>query len=225
MDRLTLFVSKSFENNNERVTNPEQCLNLTAAAGRSPVHDNANGNVTVFRRQVTHQCTDKDKQDEETVEESNVKTQSPEPPAKTNDVERVAKNWLITADTPKRQPPPISNIAYGIDLRVNGSTTVLYDMSSDQPTSAFESQNRIADNIPKKYWTDNAKSPDSIKTSRCSMSSPDIELEDSRESNSDMTLSRLQSVENQGRPHSGSDDEKKLCKKVINVDTKHDSHL
>ncbi|GLV43007.1 uncharacterized protein CBL_13632 [Carabus blaptoides fortunei] len=210
MDRLTLFVSKSFENNNERVTNPEQCLNLTAAAGRSPVHDDADGNVTVFRRQVTYQCTDKDKLDEETVDESNLKTQPPEPSTKTNDVDRVAKNWLITADTPKRQPPPISNVAYGIDLRVNGSTTVLYDMSSEQPTSALESQNRNPESIPKKHWTDNAKSPDSIKTSRCSISSPDIELEDSRDSNSDITLSRLQSVENQGRPHSGSEDEKKL---------------
>lgn len=229
MDRLAQFVSKSFESNNNRVSSPGQCLNLTNTdRGKTPPRDRDTTSRDVPREipsardglpQKDHDNIHQDIQEPSEVTKTNEEPQETKP---------AAKNWLISSDSPKRQPTLITS--FGMDLRVNGGNpTVLYDPSVvlTDPSLVIRNGTEISnallrsdsDDADKKHWMDNVniKSPVASpkNNSRCSSSSPAIELEDSAESGTETAVSCTRSVENRGRTPSGSEDEKKPCKGLL----------
>lgn len=224
MDRLAQFVSKSFEsnNNNPRTSSPG-CLNLSSSDRSSP-SPRAIPQSTVSISNPTNII-------------SNYSSQESEQPT---NVKRVAKNWLIS-DSPKRR----CNSPFGMDLRVlngtsnnsNHSPTPHYPVILPSNNNSGVKVAKNADDvkiIPERPRGDpsdpegdpddcespakqeNLKSPlPSPKNSRCSSSSPAIDLEDSRGSVGDQTtICSSQNLDSRGRspPGVASEDEKKPCK-------------
>lgn len=172
MDKLTQFVSKSFESNN----NTDQCLNLTSVKSVEGV---------IKCEQDSPIIKDESRS---TGENRKIKTKP------------VAKNWLIS-DSPSAPIEKSTSPSLGIDLRLNNNSGVIYssslvinnkdrDVSHDaKPSSdetAISNRNRHhqpSDNVSKtksKWFYE-----DNIEVSRNSYSSssspsPPIDLEDSK---------------------------------------------
>lgn len=169
MDKLTQFVSKSFENNNNNsVINSEHNSKMRTD---SPILES----YIKSENDVLQQCDSKNSEDDSSRDQrENLK---PTP---------VAKNWLIS-DAPKHSVP-----SYGIDLRLNNNPNVIYTSSlivntnrsnnlENCTTTDTDKLCSVSSLVPKVKWYENSiemKSP-SPKNSYSSSSSP-IDLEDSK---------------------------------------------
>lgn len=160
MEKLTQFVSKSFENNNNRVTRPtvQNILNLKLDKNDD---DGINDKVT---NQDSSDAKTEDVQEE-------VTTKPPKP----------AKNWLIS-NSPKPQ-----NIctSYGMDLRVNPNGYPLIFGSATQPICdipQYSEQKCDGDDKDKIKWFKDIKQPSSPRNCCCSTIN---DQDDSVESNYD----------------------------------------
>lgn len=108
MEKLTQFVSKSFENNNNNNNNRTNYQQLLKSDSKN----------SVMSEEDTKISSDNSTNINDDVKEEKVKTDIP-----------VAKNWLISTS-----PKPQNNQQYGIDLRVSTNGYTIY--STSQTTSS-----------------------------------------------------------------------------------------
>lgn len=220
MDRLAQFVSKSFEsnNNNPRTSSPG-CLNLSSSDRSSP------SPRTIPQSSISISNTTSSL----TNIISNYSSKESEQPT---NVKRVAKNWLIS-DSPKRR----CNSPFGMDLRILNGTSNSSNNSNHSPTPHYPVillSNKVPENADDAKINSDPSDPEgdpddcesaakqetvksslpSPKNSRCSSSSPAIDLEDSRGSVVDLpAICSSQNLDNRGTPPGvASEDEKKPCK-------------
>lgn len=207
MDKLTQFVSKSFENNNN---NSAVCVEKRR---------NSSPPVETFLK------TEEDVSNPDAkrpAEDNSVATVDSETETKTKRTP-VAKNWLIS-DTPRR-----NDETYGMDLRLNNPNVIYTSslilnhsrayMSSETPKPNLESPTRNK----LECWYDNVenKTP-SPKNSYSSSSSP-IDLEDSKscpETSSekvDESEEKGSALENARKENISNENEKKLCKFIFAI--------
>lgn len=198
MDKLTQFVSKSFENNNNNsVANVEQNAKMRV---ESPVLDG-------FIKSENDTTSDTKNSEDDSQKDSKETRQAP-----------VAKNWLIS-DTPKQSIP-----TFGIDLRLNNNPNPIYisptlvnanhNCVNEDPNGQIEPRKHCAGSPSRSkvkwYKSMDTKSP-SPKNSYSSSSSP-IDLEDSKS-----CPETLISEKNMGDPITTNvkedihSDEKKIC--------------
>lgn len=206
MDKLTQFVSKSFESNNNN--NNNSVIGGDHNIKVRPDSPNLDGyikseNDGIVQSDVKNSDDDNVKEQRESVK--------PAP---------VAKNWLIS-DTPKSSVP-----TYGIDLRLNNNPNVIYTSSlilngnrnnTIDVCAKTETDKLcpISSLVPKVKWYDNSiemKSP-SPKNSYSSSSSP-IDLEDSK--SCPETLISEKHIHEDGANHllqkeNNMDNDKKIC--------------
>lgn len=173
MEKLTQFVSKSFENNNNYFTRPaiQHLVNLKTIDKGALMSD----------EEIKRNENQKD--DNSNVSQEETKTVKNEPPA--------AKNWLIS-NSPK---PQTTSATYGMDLRVstNGYTTIfgasiqsapmtVSDVSQSYSEHSDKCENNSKDKL--KFFNSVTKTTSS-KLCCCPSSLPSAEQEDSVESKLD----------------------------------------
>lgn len=188
MDKLTQFVSKSFENNNNSVISGE--LNSKMRSD-SPVLD---GYIKSENDGI--QCDD--------IKEQTEMVNKPVP---------VAKNWLIS-ETPKHA---VQSYGIDLRLNNNPNviytSSLILNPNRNNPESNAETDQMctVSSLTPKVKWYDNSiemKSP-SPKNS-CSSSSSPIDLEDSK-SCPETLISEKNVHEDVGSSLLSKDNDKKIC--------------
>lgn len=203
MDKLTQFVSKSFDNNNISVVcvDNDKSLKLSMTSLPPPENLVKNEEDNVL---ISDQIRNEDSNDDEKAK-----------PA--------AKNWLIP-DSPKNSPP-----TYGIDLTLNSSfNSSTNDQGYPQGATVPDGLLKTSPPSPMMRWFErnsDVKSP-SPKNGYASSESSPIDLEDSKSCPDTHVSDQMNVNDEQARQSVGTlcgkkkatiaDTEKKICSKFSN---------